>query len=56
MKIYIKLAILCCFLFTFGCATKAYVKEQIAPLQNCCDKADKASQKCEKIFNLHQTK
>jgi hypothetical protein len=43
-------------ILSFGCATKTYVKEQVAPLKDCCDKADKAAKKCEKAFDLHQKK
>jgi len=56
-KLLILFLSICLFAtFSLGCATKNYVKEQVAPLKDCCDKADKAAKKCEKAFSLHQSK
>ncbi len=40
-------------MFSFGCATRDYVRQQIDPLLDCCRKAQK---KCEKSFELQQMK
>lgn len=40
-------------LFSFGCASRDYVRQQIDPLLDCCRKAQ---QKCEKAFELQQMK
>jgi hypothetical protein len=40
-------------MFSFGCATKDYVRQQIEPLADCCKKAQK---KCQKAFELQQQK
>jgi hypothetical protein len=55
---------------TSGCATKEYVKQQVEPLKECCEKsqdaaqraeaaaarAEAAAKKAEKAFELHQQK
>ena len=43
-------------LFVFGCASRDYVRQQIDPLLDCCRKAEAASKKCEKAFELQQMK
>ena len=52
-------------LLSAGCASRDYVRQQVEPLvdriskleaQNCCEKAEEAAKKCEKIFNLQQVK
>jgi hypothetical protein len=40
-------------MFSFACATKDYVRQQIEPLADCCKKAQK---KCQKAFELQQQK
>jgi hypothetical protein len=44
------------FIFAFGCASRDYVRQQIDPLLDCCRKAEEASKKCEKAFELQQMK
>ncbi|MCI0468938.1 MAG: hypothetical protein L0Y62_02605 [Nitrospirae bacterium] len=67
MRILILIAVAVSFLFSFGCVTKDYVKQQIDPLvdriskleakQNeCCEKADAAAKKIKKAFELQQKK
>jgi hypothetical protein len=55
---------------TSGCATREYVKQQVEPLKECCEKsqdaanraeaasarAEAAAKKAEKAFELHQQK
>jgi hypothetical protein len=40
-------------MFSFGCATRDYVRQQVDPLLDCCRKAQ---EKCEKAFELQQIK
>ena len=43
-------------IFAFGCASRDYVRQQVDPLLDCCRKAEEASKKCEKAFELQQMK